>query len=78
MKQKQTVKVSSRYQIAVPQRVREELSIKRGDRLLVEVRGNVIIMLPEPKDYVEHMAGLHADVWEGVDTGTYIRAERNG
>jgi AbrB family looped-hinge helix DNA binding protein len=77
MKQRQTVKVSSRYQIAVPQSVRQQLGIASGDRLLVQVRGNVIILLPEPKNYVEHMAGLHADVWKRVDADDYIRAERD-
>ncbi len=76
MRQRQTVKVSSRYQIAVPRRVREQLRIKSGDRLLVEVRGNVIILLPEPEDYVAHMAGLHADVWSDVDAADYIETER--
>jgi len=77
MAQRQTVKVSSRYQIAVPRRVREALSIKSGDRLLVEVRGNIIVLLPEPKDYVEHMSGLHADIWQGVDVAEYMRTERD-
>jgi len=77
VKKRQTVKVSSRYQIAVPQSVRQQLGIASGDRLLVEVRGNTIILLPEPDNYVAHLAGLHADVWNGVDTDAYMRAERD-
>ena len=77
MKRKQTVKVSSRYQIAVPQRVREQLGINSGDRLLVEVRGNAIILLPVPDNYVTHMAGLHADIWDGIDAAAYVSAERD-
>ena len=77
MQSQQRVKVSSRYQIAVPKRVRDQLKIKQGDHLLVEVRGSVVILLPEPHDYVSHMAGLHKDVWQGVDTADYIRQERD-
>ncbi len=71
-----TVKVSSRYQIAVPRRVREHLRIRKGDRLLVEVRGGLVILLPAPQSYVEHMAGLHKDVWEGIEGADYVRGER--
>jgi AbrB family looped-hinge helix DNA binding protein len=77
MHPQQSVKVSSRYQIAVPRRVREQLGIKSGDRLLVEVRGSVIVLLPEPRDYVAHMAGLHKEVWEGVEATEYVRQERD-
>jgi prevent-host-death family protein len=27
-------------------------------------------------DYTTHLAGLHREVWEGVDTGTYLQEER--
>lgn len=33
-----SVKVGSRYQIAVPRIARERLNIQRGDRLLVDVQ----------------------------------------
>lgn len=42
MQQRRTIRVSSRNQILIPLRVREQLHIKSGDRLLVEVCGNVI------------------------------------
>ena len=71
-----TVKVSSRYQIAVPKVARRLLGIKKGDRLLVEVREGMLILIPEPKDYVAHLAGLHHQVWEGIDTDEYLRRER--
>lgn len=71
-----TVKVSSRYQIAVPKEARGLLGIEKGDRLLVEVREGMLILIPEPKDYVTHLAGLHHHVWEGIDTDEYLRRER--
>lgn len=71
-----TVKVSSRYQIAVPRLARERLNIQSGDRLLVDIQDGVIILIPRPQDHVAHMAGLHRDAWEGIDTTAYLDRER--
>jgi AbrB family looped-hinge helix DNA binding protein len=71
-----SVKVSSRYQISVPSRAREELDIQSGDRLLVDVQDGMIILIPEPKDYAAQLAGLHHEIWEHVDTDAYLDEER--
>ena len=71
-----TVKVSSRYQIAVPKIARERLKIEKGDRLLVDVQDGLLILRPCPQDYVAHLAGLHGEVWAGLDTAAYLREER--
>jgi len=76
MSQAVSVKVSSRYQIAVPRVARERLNIRRGDRLLVDVQDGVLILIPQPQDYVAYMAGLHKEVWADVDTATYLEEER--
>ncbi|MFN2165819.1 MAG: AbrB/MazE/SpoVT family DNA-binding domain-containing protein [Anaerolineae bacterium] len=72
-----TVKISSRYQIALPSRVRRELDIKAGDRLLVDVQDNILILMPEPEDYVAQMSGLHGEIWSEVDVEDYLNAERD-
>lgn len=72
-----SVKVSKRYQIAVPALARRLLNIRSGDRLLVDVQDGIIVLIPEPEDYTEAMAGLHREVWEGVDVQKYIDEERN-
>ena len=72
-----SVKVSSRYQIAVPRMARERLNIRSGDRLLVDVQDGLLILLPQPKDYTAHMAGLHREVWAGLDTTAYLQEERD-
>lgn len=71
-----SVKVSSRYQISVPRIARERLSIDSGDRLLVDVQDGVLILIPEPQDYTTRLAGLHREVWSGLDTATYLHEER--
>jgi AbrB family looped-hinge helix DNA binding protein len=70
-----SVKVSNRYQIAVPQHARKRLKIKSGDRLLVDVQDGMIVLLPEPQNYTQALAGLHREIWE--KTGEYITGERN-
>ena len=70
------VKVSSRYQIAVPRIAREHLKIEKGDRLLVDVQDGILVLLPCPQDYTDRLAGLHREVWAGLDTDAYLHQER--
>lgn len=72
-----SVKVSSKYQIAVPQIARKKLNIKKGDRLLVDVQDGVIVLIPEPKRYSNYLQGLHGEIWKGIDVQKYINGERN-
>ncbi len=71
-----TVKVSSRYQIAVPRVAREQLKIEKGDRLLVDVQDGLLVLLPCPEDYAQRLAGLHREIWYGVDADAYLHEER--
>ncbi|MBE7533667.1 MAG: AbrB/MazE/SpoVT family DNA-binding domain-containing protein [Ardenticatenaceae bacterium] len=71
-----TVKVSPRYQISLPSHARHELNIQAGDRLLVDVQDGLLILVPEPDDYVSYLAGLHREIWQGVETLTYLNEER--
>jgi AbrB family looped-hinge helix DNA binding protein len=76
MSQPVSVKVSSRYQVAVPRIAREKLNIQSGDRLLVDVQDGILILIPQPRDYAVHMSGLHKEIWSGVDTTAYLEGER--
>ena len=71
-----SVKVSAKYQIAVPQVARKKLNIKKGDRLLVDVQDGVIVLIPEPKRYTAYLQGLHGEIWKGVDIQKYLNGER--
>jgi AbrB family looped-hinge helix DNA binding protein len=71
-----SVKVSSRYRISVPRVARERLNIQGGDCLLVDVQDGLLILTPQPQDYVAHLAGLHRDVWTDLDTAAYLNGER--
>ncbi|MCL4805029.1 MAG: AbrB/MazE/SpoVT family DNA-binding domain-containing protein [Anaerolineae bacterium] len=72
----ETVKVSGRNQISLPSRARHELGIESGDRLMVVVQDGMLILLPQPQDYVQSMAGLHRELWQGIDTTAYLNEER--
>ena len=71
-----SVKVSRRYQVVIPRVARECLNIRSGDRLLVDIQDGLLILVPQPQDYVARMAGLHREVWADVDTTSYLEDER--
>ncbi|MBV7337621.1 AbrB/MazE/SpoVT family DNA-binding domain-containing protein [Chloroflexi bacterium TSY] len=71
-----TAKVSNRYQVSIPSLARERLNIQAGDRLLVDIQDGMLILLPQPEDYVAHMAGLHREIWQDIDTTVYLEQER--
>lgn len=72
-----TVKVSQKYQIAIPSYARKLLVIEAGDRLLVDVQDGLLLLIPEPADYVAQLAGLHHEVWQDVNTAVYLNEERS-
>ena len=71
-----SVKVSRRHHISVPRIARERLNIQSGDRLLVDIQDGLLILIPQPENYTAHLAGLHREVWRGVDATAYIQEER--
>jgi AbrB family looped-hinge helix DNA binding protein len=71
-----TVKVSNRYQISLPSAARKALNIEAGDRLLVDIQDGMMILIPEPEDYVAHLAGLHQEIWQGINSTIYLNEER--
>lgn len=71
------VKVNRRYQIALPRQARQKLNIQAGDHLLVDIQDGLLILLPQPQDMVAHLAGLHREIWEDLDTTAYLQQERD-
>ena len=55
----------------------EKLNIKAGDRLLVDVQDNMIVLIPQPKNHTNHLQGLYSEIWKTVDIEKYINGERN-
>ena len=52
------VKVSSKNQIVIPREAREALKLKAGDRLMVVIRGEKVLILERPKSHRAALRGL--------------------
>ena len=71
-----SVRINSKNQITIPKNIREKLGIKMGDQLLIEVQGNVMILLTERAIDTTNLRGLHSEIWKDIDTDIYLRDER--
>jgi AbrB family looped-hinge helix DNA binding protein len=57
-----TVKVSPKYQVVIPKKVRDTLQLKPGQKIQVMIYGNRIELIPERK--ISEMKGF----LKGIDT----------
>ncbi len=64
--------LSTKNQIVIPREAREALRMKPGDRLLVVVRGDRVIVLQKPRSYEAAIRGMAG----GVYPRGYLRKER--
>ncbi|HHH45648.1 MAG TPA: AbrB/MazE/SpoVT family DNA-binding domain-containing protein [Thiotrichales bacterium] len=58
----EAVKISPKYQVVIPKRIREALGLRPGQRLQIMEIGNRIELIPERS--IEEMEGF----LEGIDT----------
>jgi AbrB family looped-hinge helix DNA binding protein len=65
-------KLSSKNQIVIPSEVRKCLDIKPGDRILLAVRGDTVILLRRPEQYSRAIRGMG----EGLYPCDYLDKER--
>ena len=70
----ETVTVTSKGQITIPSRLRRELRIVEGEKLLVIREGDAIKMIPVPK--LSEMAGVDREVFRGRKPSEDIEAIR--
>ena len=71
-----TVTLSSKNQIVIPREARVRLQVEPGQQFLVLVKEDRIVLIPRPSDFVTRTAGLHKEVWEGIDADDYLQKER--
>ena len=64
--------LSSKNQIVIPREAREALGMKAGDKLLVLVQGDRVIVLQKPKSYRKAIQGLG----RGLYNNRYLDKER--
>ena len=65
-------KLSSKNQIVIPKEARKAMHVKSGDELLVVVKGDVTVVMPEPKTYSGTLRGLV----KGKYPAGYLKRER--
>jgi len=70
------VRVGPKYQVVIPSEIRQRIKIKPQDEVLVDIIGDVVIIIPKPASFTDFMIGLGKEVWEGIDTKDYLRKER--
>lgn len=66
------VTLSAKNQIVIPREAREALRLHAGDKLLVVVRGNSVIVLQKPKSPNVAIRGLA----RGAYPSGYLKKER--
>ncbi|MBI4198183.1 MAG: AbrB/MazE/SpoVT family DNA-binding domain-containing protein [Chloroflexi bacterium] len=75
-----TVTLSSKHQITLPVDLVRGLNLKPGDKLVVELIDDHLIVLPQPQSWVDYFAGsmkgVYGNTVEEVDR--YIAEVRNG
>jgi AbrB family looped-hinge helix DNA binding protein len=64
--------LSAKNQIVIPREAREALGVKPGDKLLVVVRGDRVIVLQKPKSFHAAIRGIA----RGVYPSNYLEQER--
>lgn len=64
--------LSSKNQIVIPREARKALGLKPGDKLLVVLLGEDVIVLRKPKSYRKALTGLG----RGLYPPDYLKKER--
>ncbi len=64
--------ISNRNQIVIPREVRKALGLKPGDRLLVVMSGNCLILRKKPKSSRKAISGIG----RGLYPPDYLQKER--
>ena len=71
-----SVKVSKRWRITLPAGLRKGLNIKCGDHLLIDIQAGMVLLIPAPASYTQHLAGIQREIWGNIDVQEYITRER--
>lgn len=71
-----SVKVGPKYQIVIPQDIRQKIGLRPKDEVIVEEICGTVIIIPKPKSFTDFIIGLGKEVWERVDVKDYLKKER--
>ncbi|NEQ35305.1 MAG: AbrB/MazE/SpoVT family DNA-binding domain-containing protein [Okeania sp. SIO3I5] len=68
-------KLGEKYQIIIPQEVREVLNLQPGDRLEIKVVNGTVVMTPATRK-ASRFLGKHRQLWQRENAVNYIRKQR--
>ncbi|MDJ0870944.1 MAG: AbrB/MazE/SpoVT family DNA-binding domain-containing protein [Gammaproteobacteria bacterium] len=60
-----TATLSSKSQIVLPAEVRRRLGLRPGDRLVIEVEDDHVVVRKAPASDVDALAELRSELWRG-------------
>ena len=66
-------RLSGKTQIIIPKEARRAMGVKGGDELLVVVKDNITLVMPEPKRYARTLQGLA----KGTYPSGHLKRERH-
>lgn len=66
-------KISSKNQIVIPREARQALRLKPGDKILIVVRGDRVLLLQKPKSHAAALRGLAKNAYPE----DYLQKERD-
>jgi AbrB family looped-hinge helix DNA binding protein len=67
-------RISSKYQVVIPQAVRKALKLSPEDQLVFLMDGETVIVLRRPADFTAALRGLHKELWP--DAAEQVEEER--
>ena len=70
----ETVTVTSKGQVTIPSKLRKDLKISEGEKLLIVREDDTIRMIPIPR--LSKLAGVDEEVFRGRDVSAEIKAMR--
>ena len=60
-----TATLSSKSQVVLPAEVRRRLGLRPGDRLVIEVEDDHVVIRKAPASDVDALAELRSELWHG-------------
>jgi AbrB family looped-hinge helix DNA binding protein len=70
------ITLNSRNQVVIPQEARKKLGVGPGARLLVLVKDDRIVLMPEPRNFAKRFSRRHKGMWGKGYLGYERRAWR--
>lgn len=69
-------RVGPKYQVVIPQAIRNKIGLQPKDEVLVEEMNGMVLIVPKPQSFTDFIIGLGKGTWEGVNISEYLKKER--